>query len=75
VLWSRDDSNFTALATILVPVLVTDGRSDTIDPPRNSLLIACQIPFSWLAFFEGGHAFLFPSYQQFADSVNVFLRG
>lgn len=29
VLWSRDDSNFTALATIRVPVLVTDGRFDT----------------------------------------------
>ena len=51
------------------------GRSDTIDPPKNSLLIASQIPFSWLAFFEGGHAFLFQSYQQFADTVNVFLRG
>ncbi|MCS5698884.1 alpha/beta hydrolase [Cyanobium sp. FGCU-52] len=75
VLWSRDDSNFRALATIRVPVLVTDGRSDVIDPPRNSLLIATQIPFSWLAFFEGGHAFLFQSYQQFADTVNVFLRG
>jgi pimeloyl-ACP methyl ester carboxylesterase len=46
-----------------------------IDPPRNSLLIASQIPFSWLAFFEGGHAFVFQSYQQFADTVNVFLRG
>jgi pimeloyl-ACP methyl ester carboxylesterase len=75
VLWSRDDSKFTALAAIRVPVLVTDGRSDTIDPPKNSLLIASQIPFSWLAFFEGGHAFLVQSYQQFADTVNVFLRG
>ena len=51
------------------------GRSDTIDPPKNSLLIASQIPFSWLAFFESGHGFLFQSYQQFADTVNVFLRG
>lgn len=38
VLWSRDNSNFTALATIRVPALATAGRSDTIDTPKNSLL-------------------------------------
>ena len=74
VLWNRDESNFANLKTIKVPVLITDGRSDIIDPPRNALLIAEQIPFSWLAFFDGGHAFLFQSFQKFADTVNVFLQ-
>jgi pimeloyl-ACP methyl ester carboxylesterase len=74
VLWNSDESNFANLKTIQVPVLITDGRSDIIDPPRNSLIIANQIPFSWLAFFEGGHAFLFQSFQKFADTVNVFLQ-
>jgi pimeloyl-ACP methyl ester carboxylesterase len=75
VLWSRDNSNFTALATIRVPALATAGRSDTIDTPTNSLLKRQSDPFSWRDFFEGGHAFLFESLQQFADSLKVFLRG
>jgi pimeloyl-ACP methyl ester carboxylesterase len=73
VLWRNNTSNFEALKGIRVPVLVTDGRSDTIDPPRNAQLIANQIPFAWLAFFDGGHAFLYQSYRKFADTVNVFL--
>jgi pimeloyl-ACP methyl ester carboxylesterase len=56
------------------PKMVTDGRSDVIDPPKNSLMIANQIPSAWLAFFEGGHSFLFKSHQQFAATVNAFLQ-
>ena len=74
VLWSQDNQNFEDLKSIKVPVLVTDGRSDVIDRPRNSLIIANQIPFAWLAFFEGGHAFLYQSPKKFADTVNVFLE-
>lgn len=74
VLWSQDNQNFEDLKSIKVPVLVTDGRSDVIDQPRNSLIIANQIPFAWLAFFEGGHAFLYQSPKKFADTVNVFLE-
>ena len=57
-----------------MPVLVTDGRDDIIDKPQNSVLIATQIPFSWLAFYDGGHAFLFQSYKKFAATVEVFLN-
>ena len=56
------------------PVLIADGRDDAIDPPKNSLIIANQIPFSWLAFFDGGHSFLYTSPKHFADTVNVFLQ-
>ena len=55
-------------------MLVTDGRSDAIDPPKNSLIIANQIPFAWLAFFEGGHAFVFQSSKQLSDTINAFLQ-
>ena len=37
------------LKNIKNPVLVTDGRYDLIDIPANSVLIAGQIPFAWLA--------------------------
>lgn len=73
-LWKADNSNFEDLKHIKVPVLLTDGRSDVVDIPKNSLIIANQIPFSWLAYFEGGHAFLFQSYEQFATTVNAFLQ-
>jgi pimeloyl-ACP methyl ester carboxylesterase len=73
-LWKADNSNFEDLKNVKVPVLVTDGRSDAIDPPKNSLMIANQIPFSWLAYFEGGHAFVFQSFKQLAAMVNVFVK-
>ena len=73
-LWRDNNSNFVDLKNVQLPVLITDGRSDVVDPPKNSLIIANQIPFAWLAFFEGGHSFLFQSYKKFADTVNTFLK-
>ena len=73
-LWKADNGNFENLKNIKVPVLVTDGSSDAIDPPKNSLTIVDQIPYAWLAYFVGGHAFLYQSPQHFADTVNVFLQ-
>lgn len=73
-LWSADEENFKNLKNIKNPVLVTDGRYDVIDKPINSVIIASQIPFAWLAFFEGGHAFLFQQHKKFAETVNVFLK-
>lgn len=73
-LWKNNNDNFKQLKNIKSPVLVTDGRYDAIDIPRNSAVIANQIPFAWLAYFDGGHAFLFQQYKKFADTVNVFLK-
>ena len=73
-LWSGSNENFDALKNIKVPVLLTDGRSDIIDLPKNSVIIANQIPYSWTAFLEGGHAFLFQSHKQFSDLVYAFLQ-
>lgn len=73
-LWTADNSNFENLKSIKVPVLIADGRDDAIDPPKNSLIIANQISFSWLAFFDGGHSFLYTSPKHFADTVNAFLQ-
>jgi pimeloyl-ACP methyl ester carboxylesterase len=73
-LWTKDQANYRQLKNIKVPVLVTDGRYDVIDMPKNSEIIANQIPYAWLAYFDGGHAFLFQDYKKFADTVNVFLK-
>ena len=73
-LWNADNSNYNDLKNITAPVLVADGRDDIIDNPQNSVVIANQIPFAWLAFYEGGHAFLFQSYKKLSETVNVFLQ-
>ena len=73
-LWKADNSNFEDLKNVKVPVLVADGRDDIIDPPKNSTMIANQIPFAWLAFFEGGHSFVFQSSKQLSATVNAFLQ-
>lgn len=72
-LWDANTANFTDLKNISFPVLIADGRDDTVDPPPNSRKIANQIAFSWLAFFEGGHGFPFQSYEKLGKTINVFL--
>lgn len=74
VLWAANEKNFEDLKNIKFPVLIGDGRDDLIDPPENSRLIAGQIPFSWLTFYEGGHGFLFQSYARFGATINAFLQ-
>lgn len=73
-LWNADNENFNNLKNVGNPVLVTAGRDDIIDKPINSVIIASQIPFAWLAFYDGGHAFLFQQYKKFAETVVVFLK-
>lgn len=72
-LWAGNDDNYNALKTITVPVLVTAGKDDIIDPPENARIIAGQIPFAWTAYFTGGHAFLFQSHARFSAAVDMFL--
>lgn len=74
MLWDADNKNFADLKNIKVPVLVADGQYDILDVPKNSQIIANQIPFAWLAYFDGGHAFLFQRHQKFAATINAFLN-
>lgn len=74
VLWGANEKNFDDLKNIKFPVLVADGRDDVIDPPENARLIAGQIPFAWLTFYEGGHGFLFQSAARFGATINAFLK-
>lgn len=73
-LWRNDNENFISLRNVKNPVLLADGKYDIIDKPKNSLIIANQIPYSWLAFLNGGHAFLFQEHKQFSDLVRAFLE-
>lgn len=72
-LWNKADDNYENLSKIKAPTLLADGKEDVIDPPENVRLIANRIPFSWTAYFDGGHAFLFQEYERFAHLVTLFL--
>lgn len=72
--WSSNNQNFDQLKNINTPVLLTDGRNDIVDLPKNSVIMANQIPYAWTAFLDGGHAFLFQEHKQFADLVYAFLQ-
>lgn len=74
VLWGADNKNYADLKNIKTPVLVADGRFDIIDVPKNAQIIANQIPFAWLAYFDGGHAFLFQQHKQFVETVGAFMK-
>jgi pimeloyl-ACP methyl ester carboxylesterase len=73
-LWDNSDSNYDKLDSIKIPVLLTDGKEDIINPPENVQILASRIPFAWTAYFEGGHAFLYQDYQRFAELVILFLN-
>lgn len=72
LIWDAQ-ATFKALATIKQPVLVAGGIDDRLVTAHDARLTANQIPFAWMAFFEGGHAFLFQSIERFSDLVFVFL--
>jgi 3-oxoadipate enol-lactonase len=54
----RHHDTWDRLASISSPTLVCGGRYDGIAPPRNSERLAERIPGAQLAFFDGGHQFL-----------------
>jgi pimeloyl-ACP methyl ester carboxylesterase len=73
-LWDADTQNYLDLKNLKMPVMVADGRFDILDVPKNSQIIANQIPFAWLAYFDGGHGFMYQQHKRFAETVNAFMR-
>ena len=73
-LWDADNQNYLDLKNLKMPVMVADGRFDILDVPKNSQIIANQIPFAWLAYFDGGHAFMYQQHKRFADTFNAFMK-
>ena len=62
------------LPQIKVPTLIMAGTEDEVIPPANALLLAEQIPASWLVRLRGGgHGMMFQFPDRMAGVVNVFL--
>ncbi len=61
----REHDTWERLGSISCPTLVCGGRYDGIAPPLNSERLAGRIPGAQLAFFEGGHQFLWQDPEAF----------
>jgi 3-oxoadipate enol-lactonase len=55
----RHHDTWDRLPRLRMPVLIAAGRYDGIAPPANQEALARQISGAELAWFDGGHAFLF----------------
>jgi pimeloyl-ACP methyl ester carboxylesterase len=61
------------LPSIMTPTLIMAGTDDEVIPPGNALILAEQIPASWLVRFKGGgHGMMFQFPDQMAKTVNTF---
>src|SRR5256714_1075050 len=62
------------VSAIELPVLVANGDSDPMIPPRYSYLLAGLLPNARLTIYaDSAHGFLFQHHSQFATDVNAFL--
>jgi pimeloyl-ACP methyl ester carboxylesterase len=62
------------LPELTQPALVITGTEDVIIPPANSLLMASQIPGSWLIRMPGGHANMYQYPKTFSRCLLAFLE-
>ncbi|MFM9499676.1 alpha/beta fold hydrolase [Streptomyces galilaeus] len=69
-----DKSKLVRLNALFQPVLVADGDSDILMPPKNSHLLAKHLPNAQLSIYpNAGHGFLFQYSVKFGKEVNAFL--
>jgi pimeloyl-ACP methyl ester carboxylesterase len=62
------------LSNITSPTLIIAGTEDKVAPPENSLILAKQIPASWLVRFKGaGHGLMYQYPDEFSEVVIDFL--
>jgi pimeloyl-ACP methyl ester carboxylesterase len=69
--WYRYEGTYKSLPSVKVPVVVTNGALDVVNPSANAKLIAKRLPkASVVIFAAGGHAMLFQNAARFAAIVN-----
>lgn len=69
--WYRYEGTYKSLPSVKVPVVVTNGALDVVNPVANAKLIAKRLPrASVVIFAAAGHAMLFQNAPRFAALVN-----
>ena len=68
------NGTYSRLTDIQQPLLLLAGEQDVIAPPGNSLIIASQVPQSWVVRIRGGgHGLMYQFPDEFAAIVLTFL--
>ncbi|MFA4876501.1 MAG: alpha/beta hydrolase [Methanoregula sp.] len=68
------NGTYTRLSALQQPLLLVAGEQDVIVPPKNSLVIAGQVPQSWVVRIPGaGHGLMYQYPEKLAGIVLTFL--
>jgi pimeloyl-ACP methyl ester carboxylesterase len=68
------NGTYSRLPALQQPLLLIAGEQDVIAPPANSLLIAGQVPHSWVVRIRnGGHGLMYQYPDECASSILTFL--
>ncbi len=68
--WYSFDGTYRGLPRVKIPVAVTNGTLDVINPPANAALVARRLPAARVTLFAAaGHAMLFQDAPRFAALV------
>jgi len=69
------NGSYSRLPQITQDTILIIGTEDIVFPPRNSFIIAEQIPGSWLVQFKGGgHGLMFQYPEKFSSIVLYFIK-
>ena len=72
--WYRYSGTYDGLSRVRIPLLVTNGAEDIVNPSANAQLIAGRVPRARVQLFPGaGHAMLFQDSSAFVRSVVSFV--
>jgi pimeloyl-ACP methyl ester carboxylesterase len=68
------NGSYSRLPSLKQPLLLIAGDQDVLTPPGNSLLIAGQVPQSWVVRMRGGgHGLMYQYPDAFSQTVLTFL--
>jgi len=69
------NGSYSRLSSLTQPLLLITGDQDLLTPPGNSLVIAEQVPASWVVRIRGGgHGVMYQYPDEFSDIVLTFLK-
>lgn len=72
--WLDNNAAAKKIAKLRLPVLILNGESDVVIPPKNSVILAEKIPHAKLVRWkEGGHAMIYQYPEELGNEINKFI--
>lgn len=74
MMWLNNDAAAKKIRALHLPVLILNGESDIVIPPKNSVILANSIPGARLVRWkQGGHAMIYQYPEEIGDVINDFI--